>query len=328
MSVPDVPTLPPDARVDIVIPTYQRARTVVQAVEAALAQSWWNVQVTVIDDGSTDGTQAALAPYFRRPGFNYVRLAQNIGTAGAKNAGLLLTGGPAVTFHDSDDIPHRDKVLRQLRVLAQGGIGADPCLNWRAVGTEPGSTLAVDAVLVHHTLVLPDGRQVEIRRDLSLVDDVFPNLQMGSTVPGDWTHINSGLFRAGVFARVGGFAPCIEEDREFRNRVILNGCVVWVLQDLLLTKIETPGSLTMAPQSDYASDRRRADRAMVWDRIEEWRRTGAIAAVEVDLPDLDVAFVSDPAALARRDMPATPATRTAVSGILARFGHAPDLAAQ
>ena len=81
-------------------------------------------------------------------------------------------------------------------------------------------------VLTHHALILPDGRQVEIRRNLSLVDDIFPNLQMGADVTGDWTHVNSGLFRQDVFARFGGFESCIEEGREFRNRINLNGAIV------------------------------------------------------------------------------------------------------
>ena len=111
--------------------------------------------------------------------------------------------------------------------------------------------------------MLPDGRQVEIRRNLSLVDDIFPNLQMGADVTGDWTHVNSGLFRQDVFARFGGFENCIEEDREFRNRIILNGAIVWVIPDLLLTKIETSDSLTQSAASDCDSARDPADRDMI-----------------------------------------------------------------
>ena len=163
-----------DLSVDIIIPTHNRAHMIDTAVRAALDQSWWNTRVTVIDDGSTDDTQARLARHFDDPRFTYIRLAHNVGTALAKNAGLLLTDGDAVTFHDSDDIPHRDKVLHQARILSQPAIGAHECLNWRMVGQEPGSILQVGAALVQHELVLPDGRRVPIRRDLSLFDDVVP----------------------------------------------------------------------------------------------------------------------------------------------------------
>ncbi|MFW8637559.1 glycosyltransferase family 2 protein [Cribrihabitans pelagius] len=301
---------------DIIIPTYNRAHLINGAVRAALEGSWWNTRVTVIDDASTDATREALRPYFSNPKFNYVRLKNNLGTAQAKNAGLLLTNGDAVTFHDSDDLPHRDKILHQVRVLTAPHIGADECLNWAMSGKTAGQTLEVSAALTHHELILPDGRRVEIRRDLSLLDDVFPNLQMGSQVPGDWTHINSGLFRADVFRRLGGFEDCIEEDREFRNRLILNGEVIWIVPELLLTKIETSGSLTQSAASDYNSITRRAARQMVWRKVEKWRNDGEVDPVPVDISQLDIDFISAPGLLRRREIPLTPRTAALVEEIL------------
>ncbi len=312
-----------DLSVDIVIPTHNRAHLIGTAVRHALDQSWWNSRVTVIDDAGTDETEAVLSRHFDDPRFTYVRLARNLGTAQAKNAGLLLTDADAVTFHDSDDIPHRDKVLQQARVLGQTGVEAHDCLNWRMVGHEPNSALQVGAALVHHRLILPDGRSLEIRRDLSLFDDVFPNMQLGSTVPGEWTHINSGLFRHEIFARNGGFEPCLEEDREFRNRLMFNGEVVWIVPELLLTKIETSDSLTQSRATDYDSDRRRSDRLMVWDKVRRWRARGSVDPVPLDLPDLDIALVSNPAHLRLRSLPMTDATRTAVSACLARWQLGP-----
>lgn len=316
-----------DLSVDIIIPTHNRAHLVGHAVHAALHQSWWNTRVTVIDDASTDDTRNALSQYFDHANFNYVRLARNLGTAQAKNAGIVLTGCDAVTFHDSDDIPHRDKVLHQARVLGQTGVRAHECLNWRMVGREPGSELQVGAALVHHDLVLPDGRRVAIRRDLSLFDDVFPNMQMGSQVPGDWTHINSGLFRHEVLARNGGFAPCIEEDREFRNRLIFNGEIIWVVPELLLTKIETPDSLTQSKDTDYDSARRKADRDMVWAAVRKWRSEGRVDPVPIHLPDLDLAFVSNPSLICRRKVPMTDATNAALDSCLQNFPAHPTVQA-
>lgn len=313
-------------RVDIIIPTHNRAHLIETAVRAALDQSWYNKCITVVDDASSDATQDVLRPFFDRPDFTYIRLARNVGTAGAKNAGLLLTNGAAVTFHDSDDIPHRDKVLRQVRVLTRQDVAADECLNWALAGQIPGAKLQIGAVLTYHDLLLPDGRRVLISRTLSLVDDVFPNLQMGSDVPGDWTHVNSGLFAHDIFARQGGFECCIEEDREFRNRLVLNGEVIWVIPDPLLTKIETPGSLTQAASTDYDSTRRRADRHMVWRRVDEWRRTGRITPVEVDLPDLEMTFCSAPNRLARRAIAMTSATRAQLARIQCRADNSIEAA--
>lgn len=299
----------PGISVDIIIPSYNRADLICTAVEAALNQSWRNKTVTVVDDGSSDGTGRAVEQYFTQPGFNYIKLARNHGTAGAKNAGLLLTGSEAVTFHDSDDLPHPDKVKRQAEILMQESVMASPMLNWSSTRYKQGERLDVSAALTHHELRLPGGEVYEIRRTLSLVDDVFPNLQMGSVVQGDWTHVNSGLFRAAVFARHGGFADSVEEDREFRNRLVLGGEVMWIIPEILLTKFETHDSLTASELSGYASPKREEDRRRVWDAVEHWRETGRVLPVPVHAPELRLEHVSNPKMLRRRDMPATSQTR-------------------
>ncbi len=297
----------------IVIPTYNRAHLIAQAVEAAVKQTHPDVVVIVVDDGSTDATAAVLSGYVEHPRVCYVRLARNLGTAAAKNVGILMAGERAVTFHDSDDIPARDKVLRQSRALWSQSIGADPCLNWSLAGLEPGSTLRVGAVLSHHNLILPDGRSVTIRRPISLVDDIFPNLQMGTSVPGEWMHVNSGLFHPEVFARLGGFADCIEEDREFRNRLIFGGEVIWVVEDVLMTKIETPDSLTQAAATDYTSARRAADRLMVWGKVEHWLKTREVVPEKINLPGLAIAHVSRPDLIAPSRALVSEPTRNAVA---------------
>lgn len=306
-----------DLPVCIVIPTFNRAHSIGAAVKAALSQSHTDVRVLVIDDASTDATATVLATFRDDPRLCCIRLATNVGTAGAKNLGILLAGERAITFHDSDDIPHRDKVLRQSRALNIRDIPADPCLNWALAGQEPGSPLTVGAVLIHHALVLPDGRQVEIRRQISLIDDVFPNLQVGSTIPGDWTHVNSGLFHPDVFRRLGGFAECIEEDREFRNRLILSGEVIRVIDDILLTKIETADSLTQSAATDYSSVRRIADRRRVWAKVEHWLATREVAPEPIHLPDLAVADVSRMGLLHRSGAMSTEGTQARLTRLFA-----------
>ncbi len=269
--------------VTVVIPTYNRAHTLPQAIEAALGQSHPRTTVMVVDDGSNDGTGSVIAQYAKHPRFVGVSLAENVGTAQAKNVGIALSTADAITFHDSDDVPHRDKVMRQARVIGNETIGAHPCLNWRLSGREPDTRIQVGGVLTHHELILPDGERVEIRRTLSLVDDFFPNLQMAAGAPGDWTHVNSGLFHRSVFDRLGGFSDCIEEDREFRNRLIMAGEVLWVIPEILLTKIETPDGLTQEGATDYDSPRRLADRERVWDAVGRWFATREVDPVPIDL---------------------------------------------
>jgi glycosyltransferase involved in cell wall biosynthesis len=188
-------------RCRIVIPTYNRAHLLSRAVQCAFAQSYHDIEVVVVDDGSTDATRAALAPWLGDVRFCYVRLAENRGTAVAKNVGLALGHCDAVTFHDSDDLAERDKLLRQVAVLQSGTIEADSILNWSMAGRNAGQTIQVGVALTQHWLLDAGGGRRHISRALSLVDDFFPQLQMNAGPLGDWILINPGLFRRSVLCR-------------------------------------------------------------------------------------------------------------------------------
>ena len=101
-------------RCRIAIPTYNRAHLISRAVRSALDQSHPDTEVMVIDDGSTDDTEATVLNFKADPRFSYVKLARNVGTAAAKNVAIALGSFDAITFHDSDDIAERDKLLRQV----------------------------------------------------------------------------------------------------------------------------------------------------------------------------------------------------------------------
>lgn len=259
-------------KVTVCIPTYNRARILPKAVEAALGQSYEHTQVVVVDDGSTDSTRDALRPFFREPNFCYLRLARNVGTAQAKNVALALADYDAISFHDSDDIPDRHKILLQVRALELQGHTADPILDWQPLGITPGSDLKVDLVFTGHRLIRADGTVHQLSNRISVLDDFFPNLQFPTKTPGDWILVNSALFRRSVFERLGGYLPSIEEDRELRNRVIATGHIGYFLDQPLVDKIEMGDSLTVAHETNYLAERRRKDREAVWRRQQIYRR--------------------------------------------------------
>ncbi len=84
----------------IVIPTYNRADYVVEAVESALAQTTGDLEVIVVDDGSQDTTAVALKPYAGRIRYLF---QQNRGMAAARNRGISEARGEFVGLLDSDD---------------------------------------------------------------------------------------------------------------------------------------------------------------------------------------------------------------------------------
>ncbi len=280
----------------VAIPTFNRSHQIGRAIKAALDQSQDDVLVAVIDDGSTDATQDACAAWFEHPRFIYIALGENLGTAGAKNVALALLDFDAITFHDSDDLPHRDKILRQQRVLERQDLSADPCLPWSLAGGVQisGGAATIELVLTAHTFLSADGSSARIARTLSLVDDFFPNLQFATGPLGDWVLVNSGLFRRSLFLRIGGYVDSVEEDRDLRNRALMHGANIWFIDDPLLVKYEQSDSLTAHAATGYRSAQREADRAKVWHAIQEWRTGSFPAIVDIDLKDVGLRFVSAP----------------------------------
>ena len=89
-----------------VIPTYNRAKKVKRSIDSVLSQITRPglVEIVIVDDGSTDGTEASLRPYIKKGEIRYIRHSQNKGVAGAKNTGILNSKAEYVVLLDSDDL--------------------------------------------------------------------------------------------------------------------------------------------------------------------------------------------------------------------------------
>jgi GalNAc5-diNAcBac-PP-undecaprenol beta-1,3-glucosyltransferase len=100
------------AVVTLVVRTHNRAQLVSRAIDSALAQTYPNLAVVVVDDGSEDGTQEVLAAYEGNPQIRLVRHADNMGPNAAGNTGLKHLGTETRYFGllDSDDTLEPDAV--------------------------------------------------------------------------------------------------------------------------------------------------------------------------------------------------------------------------
>ncbi len=104
--------------ISVVIPTYNRARAVVEAVKSVLAQTRLPEEIIVIDDGSTDGTEQAL----RTLGAPLRYIAkENGGVSSARNAGVRAARGEWIAFLDSDDRWEPLKLERQMDFVTRTG---------------------------------------------------------------------------------------------------------------------------------------------------------------------------------------------------------------
>jgi glycosyltransferase involved in cell wall biosynthesis len=102
----------------VVIPTWNRAQLVRDAIRSALGQREGEVEVIVVDDASTDATAELLAREFEDR-VRVLRLEHRRGPGGARNAGARLARGEFVAFLDSDDVWLPGKLDAELEVLAR-----------------------------------------------------------------------------------------------------------------------------------------------------------------------------------------------------------------
>ena len=86
--------------ISVVIPTYNRCESLRRALLSVFSQTLLPAEVVVIDDGSTDGTNAMIRTEF--PEVIYYR-QENLGVSSARNLGIQRTTGDWLAFLDSDD---------------------------------------------------------------------------------------------------------------------------------------------------------------------------------------------------------------------------------
>jgi hypothetical protein len=103
-------------RVSVVIPAFNRAALIGETLDSVLAQTYRDLEVIVVDDGSTDDTPTILAQYERDARLRVIRQA-NHGEGAARNAGIGAARGEYVAFVDSDDVWRADKLERQMALL-------------------------------------------------------------------------------------------------------------------------------------------------------------------------------------------------------------------
>lgn len=111
--------------VDVIIPTYNRAKTLGRAIDSALNQSYKKINVIVVDDGSTDETPNLMTKYKGK--VNYIRYEKNQGACHARNIGLENSQGDFVAFLDSDDAWFEDKIEKQVDFLLQNNVDVVFC---------------------------------------------------------------------------------------------------------------------------------------------------------------------------------------------------------
>src|SRR3989442_11796350 len=105
--------------VSVIVPSYNYGRFVGQALESLRAQTYPRWECIVVDDGSTDNTDAIVTAFAENDSrIKYIR-QENQGLAAARNAGIVHSAGEYLQFLDADDLLESEKLERHVEFLEQ-----------------------------------------------------------------------------------------------------------------------------------------------------------------------------------------------------------------
>jgi glycosyltransferase involved in cell wall biosynthesis len=165
------------SEISVVIPTYNRAHSILRALESVFSQTLVPGEIIVVDDASSDDTAQVLAPYADR--IRIVRHETNAGASAARNTGIAAAKGAWVAFLDSDDAWRPEKLARQLAFMTEHGTNVC-CTNC--------------------ALIWPDGQVEPAYRPYP------PRMEIGHYVWGCFTCPGSTLIaRRDLITAVGGY---------------------------------------------------------------------------------------------------------------------------
>ena len=183
-------------KVTVIIPTYNRASKISAAIHSVLQQTYTNIEVLIVDDGSTDNTQEVVEA-IEDERVKYLKLNENKGVSAARNAGAEYAESEVIAFDDSDDLWRPDKLEKQMNY-------------WKE---HPEFSMIYSAYCMHRpedNYIVPDKNMVG-----DLEGDIFPWLLLRNSIGAP-----TMLMYRQCFLDVGGFDVTMRsmEDWDFAIR--------------------------------------------------------------------------------------------------------------
>jgi glycosyltransferase involved in cell wall biosynthesis len=249
--------------VSVIIPTYNRAGIVQASIESVLQQTYPNVEVVVVDDGSSDDTRRVVESYGEPVRYVY---QQNAGVSAARNTGFARARGEFVALLDSDDQFLPWKLEAQVRVLREHPEAGMVWTDMTAVN-EHGGVLEEKYLRTFydaHALA----RIEEVFDHAGPLGRVWSDAPAAATAPvytgdifsqmllGNLVHTSTVVVRRDRLRSVGGFDTTLVhsgEDYEFHLRTCSHGPVAFIDAPSLLYRIGAADQLTAPHLGIYRS---------------------------------------------------------------------------
>ncbi len=225
------------ALTSVIIPSYNYAAFLAEAVNSALRQSHSNIEVIIVDDGSTDNT-AAIAQRLMQEDVRvrYVYQA-NQGLSAARNTGIKNTKGEFLVFLDADDVLHEHKVVAHLQhFLSDEKIDISYGSSRYFISDAPEKTYATIALDEQDWMPKVSGD----------AETVMPALVVNNIMP-----VCSAMLRRRVAEVVGDFDTALKslEDWDYWLRAAAAGCVFAYRDDARLAAFIRVHGISMSQNS-------------------------------------------------------------------------------
>jgi glycosyltransferase involved in cell wall biosynthesis len=222
-----------DPLVSVIIPTYNRASIIGATIENVFEQTYRNIELIVVDDGSKDDTLSRLSEYGNR-----IRLISqaNAGPAVARNRGVEAARGEIIAFQDSDDLWRPTKIERQVALLQRFGESVPCCLcNVRMRVVEDREVTSFGVSLVEPEQ--EEGLWLNVPEILATRFLLFNQ---------------AAAIRRDAFERAGGFDVTLKylEDYDLPLRLSLTGSWAVIREPLVIYGEDSPESFSKAALKD------------------------------------------------------------------------------
>ncbi len=174
--------------VSVIIPCFNSSEFLSASIDSALAQSYPNKEIVVVDDGSTDNSSEIIASFKDKI---IVVSQKNAGLPAARNAGVKVASGEHLAFLDADDYWHQDFLLELVHALKNDNAGIAYC-GWQNTGLSGAS-----------------GKPF-VPPDYETDPDKLEKLITGVRWP-----VHAALISHSIFEESGGFNPLLESCEDF-----------------------------------------------------------------------------------------------------------------
>lgn len=236
-------------KISVIIPTYNRAEKIRKSIESVLQQTYTDLEIIVVDDGSEDDTREVVETIQDRR-IQYVRLAFNQGAAAARNEGVRLANYPLIAFQDSDDIWRPEKLERQIAYWTE----------------HPYYAMVYCPYLKHHITAEEhqgDFQKIAEKNRMVFEGDIFLPLLIRNSIG-----TPSMLLRKECFQKVGGFDTELRslEDWDFAIRFSEKYAIGYI-NEILVDVYPSEGSVSSGVGAYYDSRCRMI--AKYKDKMEE-----------------------------------------------------------